>query len=67
MRHTYGSTLINANVPIPTVSENLGHSNISTTLNVYTHAQEEGAQKAVSALESQYDELNKEETSDIIE
>lgn len=67
LRHTYGSILVNAQVPFPTVSENMGHSNISTTLNVYTHAQKEGAQKAVSILESQYNELQQEEKSDIIE
>lgn len=37
LRHLSASLLINNNVDISSVSERLGHSNISTTLNTYTH------------------------------
>ena len=37
LRHTAASMLIDRGVSIATVSKRLGHSQISTTLNVYTH------------------------------
>lgn len=38
LRHTCATFLISHNVPIATVSKKLGHSNVYTTLDVYTHA-----------------------------
>lgn len=37
LRHTFASMLNNANIDIARISAELGHSNISTTLSVYTH------------------------------
>jgi integrase len=37
LRHTCASQLLRAGIPIKTVSERLGHANVSTTLNVYAH------------------------------
>lgn len=37
LRHTFASTLYNNNVDVKTTQELLRHSNISTTLDVYTH------------------------------
>ncbi len=37
LRHTNATLLINSNTDIKTVSKRLGHANISTTLNIYTH------------------------------
>lgn len=37
LRHTYATMMIENNVPIKYVSEALGHTNIKTTLAVYTH------------------------------
>lgn len=37
LRHTFASMLNNAGVDIARISRELGHSNISTTLGVYTH------------------------------
>ncbi|WP_279233035.1 tyrosine-type recombinase/integrase [Fonticella tunisiensis] len=37
LRHTYATKLFEAGVPLKTVSELLGHSNISITANIYTH------------------------------
>jgi integrase len=36
-RHTHATELIAKGIPIHDVSRRLGHSNISTTLNIYTH------------------------------
>lgn len=36
-RHTHCSLLFAAGIPVSDVKERLGHSNIETTLNVYTH------------------------------
>ncbi len=38
LRHTCATYLLSHNTPIATVSKKLGHSNIYTTLDVYTHA-----------------------------
>jgi len=40
LRHTSATLLISNNVDINSVSERLGHSNVSTTLNIYTHTLE---------------------------
>ena len=36
-RHTFATRQLNAGVPVSVVSKLLGHSSISTTLNIYTH------------------------------
>ena len=46
LRHSYASIAITNGADIASVSENLGHSNKSTTLNMYTHASEEARRKA---------------------
>ena len=38
LRHTCATLLIYFGLPTPDVSRQLGHSNITTTLNIYTHA-----------------------------
>lgn len=40
LRHSHASLLINNNVNIKAVSDRLGHEDIQTTLNVYTHLYE---------------------------
>lgn len=37
LRHTYASMLNSAQIDIARISAELGHSNITTTLNIYTH------------------------------
>lgn len=48
-RHTHCSLLFEAGTPIQVVKEQLGHKNISTTMDIYTHvtkkSKEEVAQK----------------------
>ena len=38
LRHTFASYLISENVAVPIVSQMLGHSKVSTTLDIYTHS-----------------------------
>lgn len=38
LRHWHASVLLDAGVPLPTVSERLGHRDQSTTANIYAHA-----------------------------
>lgn len=37
LRHTYATLALEARVPVKVVSERLGHSNVSTTLDKYSH------------------------------
>ena len=38
MRHSFGSQLLSAGVPLPAVSKLLGHANVAVTAEVYAHA-----------------------------
>lgn len=49
-RHTAASILISSGLDILTVSQMLGHSDISTTLNIYSHALETSRQKAADCI-----------------
>ena len=40
-RHTYATLHLRAGVPVAVVSRNIGHRNITTTLNVYRHVLED--------------------------
>ena len=50
LRHTQASLLHDAGVSLAVVSKRLGHSKISTTLNLYTHVFEEADDQAAAAL-----------------
>lgn len=41
LRHSHVTLLINSKVPIKVISERVGHSNINTTLNIYSHVLKE--------------------------
>lgn len=45
-RHSYITTLAKADVDLKTIQRISGHSNITTTLNIYTHTREEEIQEA---------------------
>lgn len=45
-RHTHCSLLFEANVPMKDVKERLGHSDIQTTMNIYTHVTEDSRDKS---------------------
>lgn len=50
LRHTSATLLINENVNIREVSKRLGHSNTSTTLNIYSHALKSADEDAANKL-----------------
>ena len=49
LRHTFASTLIENKVDVKTVSSLLGHSDVSTTLNVYVHPSEDIKRSAINS------------------
>ena len=46
LRHTYASLLNEAGVDMARISAELGHSNLATTMNIYTHIFEEASQSS---------------------
>jgi len=52
LRHFVASILIDGGIPISTVSSRLGHSQTSTTLDLYTHAIPATDQRAADYLGS---------------
>ncbi|MBQ4397268.1 MAG: tyrosine-type recombinase/integrase [Clostridia bacterium] len=60
-RHAYATTAITSNaIDMKTVSAVLGHSQTSTTLNIYAHAVAEVNAKAVDVVEDIYTKKRKE-------
>ncbi len=53
LRHTHGTLLHELGTPLKVAQAQLGHSHMSTTLEVYTHASASGQRQAVDRLESQ--------------
>jgi len=51
LRHTFASMLFRAGVDVKTVSELLGHSDVSVTYNTYIHLIKEQKQQAVDILD----------------
>lgn len=52
LRHSFASYLVEQKVPINTVSQMLGHSKVSTTVDIYTHADFRVQSVAVSKIDS---------------
>lgn len=52
LRHTAATLLIGHQINIRTVSDRLGHANVSTTLNIYSHAIKELDRSASDELEN---------------
>lgn len=50
LRHTFCTLLAERGVPLKTASELMGHSNIGTTANIYTHVSKDEKIKAVESL-----------------
>jgi integrase len=50
-RYIHSSLLNDLRVPVKIAQEQLGHSNISTTLNIYTHVVDASHRQAIEALE----------------
>lgn len=49
LRHSYASMLVTSGVDVRTVSELLGHSDVTTTLQIYSHASITSKKKAVNS------------------
>lgn len=58
LRHTNASLLIANGINIPTVSKRLGHSSVSTTSNIYSHAVKTADEKAANVLSEKLNPLN---------
>ena len=52
-RHIHSSLLNDLRVPVKIAQEQLGHSSVSKTLNIYTHVVAASHRKAIEALESE--------------
>lgn len=50
LRHSFASVAITNGADIASVSEVLGHAQVSTTLNMYTHANEESKRRAAAIV-----------------
>ena len=50
LRHTYATRLFEANIPPKTVQALMGHSDISITMDVYTHVMEDTKLEAIEKL-----------------
>lgn len=49
LRHTFATTLIESKIDVKTVSSILGHSDVSTTLDVYVHPSEDTKRNAINS------------------
>lgn len=49
-RHSYATLLVNLKIPIEEVSQQLGHSNVTTTYNIYVHNNEENKKRLLDSL-----------------
>lgn len=54
IRHTFATRALELGVDIKTLSEILGHSNVSITLNIYAHSMFDQKQKAIAKLNAMY-------------
>ena len=54
LRHTSATLLIAENIDVKTVSSRLGHSQTSTTMDIYAHALEQMDEKASNVLEDAF-------------
>ena len=51
-RHTHASLLLNSGIPYKNLQHRLGHSQLSMTMDIYSHLSKENAKKAVSFYET---------------
>ena len=55
LRHTYATRLFELGEPAKVVQELLGHSDVSTTLNIYTHVLERQKKRTASKIDLFYE------------
>ncbi len=58
IRHSVATQLINSNIPMKTVSDILGHKNISTTLDIYTHTTPKSKRKVAKLQDKLFSKKN---------
>lgn len=51
IRHTYATRLFEMDIPVKTVQSSLGHSDIQTTMNIYTHVMKEKKLEVLEKLD----------------
>lgn len=51
LRHTFATRLFEKDIPVKTVQALLGHKDINTTMNIYTHVMKEQKEKAINILD----------------
>lgn len=56
LRHTFASLLINQDVPLINVSNFLGHSDLSTTANIYAHLDKASKQASADVISGMFQE-----------
>lgn len=56
-RHTHASILLNAGLPYKEIQTRLGHSNISMTMDIYSHLSKDNQKKATSFYESALEKI----------
>ena len=56
-RHTYATRLSERGINYKEVQDLLGHSDVTTTMNIYTHTMEETKQKSAYVMNNLYDEI----------
>ena len=52
LRHTFISLMINNNIPVPLVADMAGHTNVNTTMKVYTHLLKETQHKSMQIIKN---------------
>jgi integrase len=55
LRHTYATRAIESGMDVKTLSELLGHEDITTTLNLYVHSSDDAKNKAVQLMSHLYE------------
>lgn len=58
IRHSHATDLLSMGVPIQDVSRRLGHSDVGTTLRIYTHSNLGQDKLIVEKLENKYENIN---------
>ncbi|MDN4493082.1 site-specific integrase [Ureibacillus aquaedulcis] len=57
LRHTYCSLLFEAGATIPEVQERLGHDDVQTTMNIYTHITKKAKENTIQKFTDYLDKL----------